>query len=74
MDRTAMLQTIKGWPLEQRIDFVEQVWDHIVDQGWQPVLTDEMKAELDRRLAAHAADPGNVLTWGEVVAQVRRPR
>ncbi len=74
MEMATMLQAIESWPVDQQIDFVEQVWDRIVDRGWQPAVTEEMKAELDRRLAAHEANPENVLSWEQIVAHVRRPR
>lgn len=60
--------------MEERLDFLFQLWDQLIEGGWQPELTDDLKAELDRRLAAHAADPTRVLTWEQVVAHVRRPR
>ena len=45
-----------------------------VDNGWRPELTEELKAELDRRVTAHEADPTRALTWEQVLAHVRRPR
>ncbi len=68
------LKTVQSWPLDDQLDFAFQVWESIVDAGWEPQLTEELKEELDRRLAAHAADPTRALTWEEVVAHVRRPR
>jgi putative addiction module component (TIGR02574 family) len=74
MDPTSAFQAVQTWPVEERLDFLFRVWDQLLEGGWQPELTDELKAELDRRLAAHAADPTKVLTWEQVVAHVRRPR
>jgi putative addiction module component (TIGR02574 family) len=74
VDPTTALQAVQAWPVEDQLDFVFRVWDRLVEGGWQPELTDDLKAELDRRLAAHKADPSNVLTWEQVVARVRRPR
>ena len=74
MDPTATLEAVQAWPLEDQLELVFRLWDQLVDAGWQPELTDELKAELDRRLAAYRADPTNVLTWEQVVARVRRPR
>ena len=51
MDVTAVLREVERWPVEDRIRLVEEVWDRLVDQGHEPELTDEFKAELDRRLA-----------------------
>ncbi len=33
-------------------------------------LTDEQKAELDRRRAAYEADPNNTISWEEVLAEL----
>jgi putative addiction module component (TIGR02574 family) len=74
MSPSETLQTVQSWPLPEQLDFAFQVWDGIVDAGWQPELTPELKAELDRRIAAHEADPTRVLTWEQVLAHVRRPR
>ena len=74
MDPTTALQAVQAWPLEDQLDFVFCVWDRLIENGWQPELTDELKAELDRRLAAYQADPTRGVTWEEVVARLRRPR
>jgi putative addiction module component (TIGR02574 family) len=74
MDPSATLDAARQWPVEDRLDLVFRLWDQLVEDGWRPVPTDELGAELDRRLAAHAADPSNVRTWEQVLERVRRPR
>jgi len=74
MDPTATLRAVQAWPLEDQLELVCRLWDQLVEAGWQPELTDELKDELDRRLAAYESDPTNVLTWEQVVARVKRPR
>jgi putative addiction module component (TIGR02574 family) len=74
MDMNTALQVVQTWPLADQVEFVQRVWDHIVEAGWEPVLTDEQKAELGRRLSAYRADPTSVLSWEEVMAHLRRPR
>jgi putative addiction module component (TIGR02574 family) len=74
MDPKTTLQAMQSWPVEEQMDFLFRAWDQLIDSGWQPELTEEMGTELDRRLAAHEADPGTVLTWEQVVERVRRPR
>lgn len=39
-----------------------------------PELSDDLRAELRRRIAAHEAAPSRVLTWEQVEASVRRGR
>ena len=43
-------------------------------QGWTPVLSEDQKRELDRRLAGYQAYPANVFTWDEVESHLRRQR
>ena len=74
VDPATVLQAVQAWPVEEQLDFAFRLWDQLVEGGWQPELTDELKAELDRRLAAYKADPTNVLTWEQVVARVRAQR
>ena len=72
MDQQAVWQTVRTWSVEDQIEFVSRLWDQIVASGWQPDLTDELKAELDRRIASCEADPTNVATWEQLVTSPSR--
>jgi putative addiction module component (TIGR02574 family) len=74
MNATETLETVREWPVEDQLELVFRLWDQITGTGWQPKPGPELLAELDRRLAAHAADPSRVLTWDEVVSHVRRAK
>ena len=74
MDLRAILREVDCWPVDDRIQLVEAVWDRIVDSGEHCELTDPQKADLDRRLAELEAAPNDVLSWEEITAYVRRPR
>jgi putative addiction module component (TIGR02574 family) len=74
IDITTTLKEITTWPVQDQIDLFHQMWDHLVESGWQPELTDAQKTELDRRLDALDANPKDVVTWEEIVQHVRRPR
>jgi putative addiction module component (TIGR02574 family) len=69
VDLIAVLHEVGSWPVDDRIRLVQEVWDRLVDQGSEPELTESQAAELDRRLAAYAASPGDVVPWEEVKAQ-----
>ncbi len=59
-------------PVDERIKLVEELWDSIAaDQKALP-LTDEQKAELDRRLDAYEADGNRGRLAAESVAEIRR--
>ncbi len=72
MDPKSTLHDMQAWPLDQQADFILQAWENLADQGWQPEITEEFAAELDRRLAALDANPDSLLTWDEVKARLRQ--
>jgi putative addiction module component (TIGR02574 family) len=72
MDPTPTLEMIRQWPVEDRLELVFRAWDQLVEDGWQPQPSDELAEELDRRLAAHEANPEHVRTWEQVLERVRR--
>ncbi len=69
MDVQTVLTEVDSWPIEDRIRLVQEVWDRLADQGYEPELSDAMKAEIDRRLAAHAANPDAAIPWEQVKAE-----
>jgi putative addiction module component (TIGR02574 family) len=74
VDLANLLREVDSWPLDDRIQLVEAVWNRIVDSGEHCELTDPQKAELDHRLAEVEAAPDKLLTWDEITAHVRRAR
>jgi len=69
MDLKAVLTETDSWPVEDRLRLVHELWDRMVDQGFEPELTEEQKAVLDRRLGDDDTAPGDVVPWEEVKAQ-----
>ena len=69
VDMQTVLSEVDSWPIEDRIQLVQEVWDRLADQGQEPGLSEEDKAELDRRLAEDDAAPDDVVPWEEVKAQ-----
>jgi putative addiction module component (TIGR02574 family) len=64
-----VLAEVDSWPIEDRIRLVQEVWDRLADQGHEPELSDAMKAEIDRWLATHAANPDAAIPWEQVEAE-----
>lgn len=63
------LTPILALPVDQRIALSEAIWASIEDDFREvEELSDEMKMELDRRLAAYRADPTRGTPWEEVRA------
>jgi putative addiction module component (TIGR02574 family) len=72
MDLDGVLREVESWPVEERLQLVEVVWERIIEAGVEPDLTETQKAELDRRLAALDADPDAVVTWETVQEHLNR--
>ena len=74
----ANLQTlgIDRWSVDDRLVLVQEIWDSIAVEAERTPLTDAQCQEVDRRLAAHHADPGAAIPWdqgeAEVLARLRR--
>ena len=56
--------------VEERLALVEDLWDSIAEESAATSLTDAQRAELDRRLADHDANPNDVVPWDEVKASI----
>jgi putative addiction module component (TIGR02574 family) len=58
---------------KERLALIGELWEsvHADDDAEVEPLCDEAKAEIDRRLAAHAADPSGAVPWEEAEARIR---
>lgn len=74
MDMTAVLQEVDTWSPEQRLRLVEEVWNGLIDQGYEPDLTEAQRQELDRRIADADAKPGDVFSSEDVRRYARERR
>jgi putative addiction module component (TIGR02574 family) len=61
-------------PAAERIDIAMALWDSLTpaEQEAEFDLTPEQRAELDRRLAEHIADPTSAVPWEEVRRKLLR--
>ena len=57
--------------VDERLALVEEIWATICADGKTFSLTDEQRAELDRRVADDDSFPEDVVPWDEVKAAVR---
>ncbi len=51
----------------ERIALAQEILDSVVAEQ-PPVLTEVKRQELERRLAAHLADPSDTVSWEQVEA------
>ncbi len=53
--------------VSERIQLVEDIWDSIAIEAPESIgLSQTQKLELDRRVAAHRADPTTAIPWEQV--------
>lgn len=57
-------------PVSERLRLLEAIWDSITEHPESLEVTDEQKAELDRRLDALEKNPTEGSSWDEVRARV----
>jgi putative addiction module component (TIGR02574 family) len=69
MDLQSILTAVDSWPVEERLRLLEEIWNRLIDQGYEPEVTGELKAELDRRLEALDKNPDAVVSWEVVEAR-----
>lgn len=62
----------KALPVSERIELVEDIWDSIAEETPALALSADERAELQRRLAAHRADPASGIPWEQVRAEMHR--
>ncbi len=60
--------------ISERIQLAEDIWDTVVEFPEEVDLTDEQKAELDRRLDAYHQNPDEGSPWGMVRERIRGRR
>ena len=59
-------------PVEEQIDYVQSLWDHIAASVEQVPLADWQRELLEERLAAHRAAPHEARPWEEVLERLQR--
>ena len=69
MDVPSVLREVDAWPVQDRMLLVQELWGRLVDQGYEPELWENLRDELDRRLAADEAAPDDLVSWEEVKAE-----
>jgi putative addiction module component (TIGR02574 family) len=55
----------------ERIALAQEILDSVVAEQPPAPLSEAKRQELERRLAAHEADPSDVVPWEQVEAEAR---
>ena len=59
-------------PVAERIRLIEPIWDSFAAVPEAVPVSEELKAELDRRLAEFEANPGGGSPWEDVREHIMR--
>jgi putative addiction module component (TIGR02574 family) len=71
MDIMTIMNEVGGWPVEERLRLIEEVWDSLSGRAGGIVLSDAHKQDLERRLDAYRDDPKTGSPWDEVKSRLR---
>ena len=63
---------LRTLPAEERMRLASDLWESVESESPRRVLSDELKAELDRRVAEDDANPDSALPWDEVKSRLDR--
>ena len=58
-------------PVDEQIDYVQSLWDHIAASVDQGPLHEWQQAILEERLAAHRRAPQESRPWEEVIERLQ---
>ena len=63
MSQTIETRGIDRLSISERIALVHEIWDSIASEAEHAPLSEAERQELDRRLAAHRANPDAAILW-----------
>ncbi len=70
MDLNEALSELTSLPVNDRLHVVESLWSSI-ESDTPVALSPGQRDEINRRIEAHQANPSELLTWDQVLDQLR---
>jgi putative addiction module component (TIGR02574 family) len=71
---TTQVTDILELSVAERLRIVEDIWESIVADSGQLEISDDLRVELDRRLAMYEEDPREGVLWGELQDRLSKSR
>jgi putative addiction module component (TIGR02574 family) len=69
-----MLEGLADMSVSDRLHMIRVIWESLEKTHQTLPLTETQSEELDRRLEAHKANPGDIVPWDEVRAGILRKK
>jgi putative addiction module component (TIGR02574 family) len=69
---TITVEQFKQLSFAEKIQLVEDLWDAIAAEAEAQPVSETVKAEMQRRLEAHRAQPESSLSWEDAKADLER--
>ncbi len=60
---------IDHFTVAERLALMHELWDSINAEPGRTHLSDAQRLELERRLAEHEANPGDLIPWEQIKAE-----
>lgn len=57
--------------VEDRIRVMQRIYESIAADSEPEPLTEQQDAEVERRIAAHRADPSRAIPWEDAITRLR---
>ncbi|QVL31202.1 addiction module protein [Telmatocola sphagniphila] len=74
MTKSAVIEAVRQWPIEDQLHFVEQIWEEITVSNCDPQLSAEQKLEFQKRLHNYRLNPEDSMTPEQLITHLRRIR
>jgi putative addiction module component (TIGR02574 family) len=72
MSATELFEAARALPIEERLELARKLNDSLAEEGYDPDLTPEQIAELDRRAGRALAHPERCRPLDDVVADIEK--
>lgn len=70
LESATLLERVKRLTAAERIEVMNGIWTSLLQEGYEPEITPEEEAELERRWQDHLVHPEDALPWKTVKAQL----